>query len=145
MAANTLKAPPSAKANTQRPTPQPARAKAAPRPKSTSIFKLLERWLNVDSFFEHGLPVQYLPKTLFVSGLIIFYIGNTHYAEKTVRHIDRTKTETEDLRADYTTLKSEYMYASKQSEVAKGVATIGLVESSTPPIQIFNSPPKDER
>ena len=140
MAVNTLKAPPTAKANTQKPQPQPLKAKAAPRPKGTSLFKLLERWLNVDSFFEHGLPVKYLPKTLFVSGLIIFYIVNTHYADKTVRRIDRTKTETEDLRADYTTLKSEYMYASKQSEVAKGVAALGLVESSTPPVQIFQNP-----
>lgn len=142
MAVNTLNAP---KPKTKTNRSVKGTAKAAPRPKGLSIFKLLERLLNVDSFFEHGLPVKYLPKTLFVSFLIIFYIGNTHYAEKTIRRIDKTKTETEDLRADYTTLKSEYMFASKQSEVADGVAPLGLIESSTPPIQIFKQNPEDER
>ncbi|MFM8741301.1 MAG: FtsL-like putative cell division protein, partial [Cytophagales bacterium] len=42
----------------------------------------------------------------------------------------------EDLRADFTTLKSDVMFASKQSEVARRVKSMGLVESLTPPYKI---------
>ncbi|ALI97865.1 FtsL-like putative cell division protein [Rufibacter tibetensis] len=126
------------KANTLREVPQVVKPRPArpPRHKGTSLFELLDRYTKVDWFFAEGLPVRYLPKVLFLMGVTLFYIGNTHYADRTLRRIDKTKVETEDLRADYTTLKSEYMEASKQSEVARNVAPLGLMESSTPPIQV---------
>lgn len=145
MAYNTVKERPvQRKVNTQRERERP-RIVEKERPKGISLFHLLDRYTRMDVLFQDGLPVRYLPYILYLMVVALFYIGNTHYAEKTVRRIDRTKSETEDLRADYTTLKSEYMYASKQSEVAKGVANLGLVESSTPPVQIFNTPVADER
>ncbi len=69
-----------------------------------------------------------------VIGLI--YISNTHYAEKTVRRINNIQAEVEDLRADYTTLKSDLMFASKQSEVAKKVKAFELKESLKPPYKV---------
>lgn len=148
MAVNTLKpiAPPPPKGNKPKPVPvqKPVAPPPVPRKKGFSIFKLLEKSLNVDHFFEKGLPVEYLPYVLFSTVIVLFYIANSHYAEKTVRKIDRTKSETEDLRADFTTLKAEYMYASKQSEVAKNVTAYGLIESSTPPVQVFVNPEEDE-
>lgn len=90
----------------------------------------------MDGLFREGLPVRYLPHVLFVMFLILVYIGNTHYATRMNRAIQKLKLETEDLRADYTTLKSDYMEASKQSEVARKVAAYGLVESSSPPFRI---------
>jgi hypothetical protein len=127
--------------------PEPEVEKPAPRrkpepekpekPASTwSLFSLLDRFTGLDSFFEEGLPVQYLPKLLFIMLLTLVYIGNTHYGNRMNRNIQRLKLETEDLRADYTTLSSDYMEASKQSEVARKVAAIGLVESSSPPFRI---------
>lgn len=115
------------------PVPAPV---IVPRQKGTSIFHLLDRYTKVDTIFQDGLPVKYLPYVLYIMAITLFYIGNTHYAEKTIRKIDRTKSETEDLRADYTTLKSDYMEASKQSEVARKVAPSGIIESSSPPYQI---------
>lgn len=118
-----------------------ARMKAkveAPKKKSGfSIFMLLDKYTNVDFIFEEGLPIKYLPRVLFITAITLFYIGNTHYAEKTIRRINTLKVETEDLRADYTTLASDYMEASKQSEVARNVAPLGLEESSTPPYQVI--------
>ena len=70
--------------------------------------------------------MQYMPKILFVMGLGLLYISNTHYAEKTVRRISNIQAEVEDLRADYTTLKSDLMFASKQSEVARKVKVLGI-------------------
>lgn len=102
-----------------------------------SVFSGLEKRLKLESYFEEGFPVQYLPKILFVVFLSLIYISNTHYAEKTTRQIDRAQSEVEDLRADYTTLKSDVMFASKQSEVARRVKTLGLKESLNPPFKII--------
>jgi hypothetical protein len=102
-----------------------------------NIFTMIEKKVRVDKMFEDGLPVQYIPYILYVAAVLIFYIGNTHYAERTVRQIDKVKTEVEDLRADYTTLKAELMFASKQSEVAKKAASLGIEESSQPPYKII--------
>lgn len=115
--------------------PQTALPPTAPR-SSWSVFTLLDRVTRMDGLFREGLPVRYLPHVLFVMFLILFYIGNTHYATRMNRAIQKLKLENEDLRADYTTLKSDYMEASKQSEVARKVAAYGLVESSSPPFRI---------
>ena len=138
MAINTLKPKQKAapRSNTMRPQPKPV-VEEAPRPKGTSLFHLLERYTKMDAFFQDGLPVKYLPHVLFGMMVVLFYIGNTHYAERTIRKIDKVKKENEDLRADYTTLKSDYMEASKQSEVARNVLPLGLEESKTPPYQIL--------
>jgi hypothetical protein len=100
-----------------------------------SIFSFLDKKLGGDKSGD-GLPVHYLPYILFFVAIGIFYIGNSHYADKTIRKIDKLQQEVEDSRADYTTLKSEYMFASKQSEIAKRVKKIGLEESQEPPFKI---------
>jgi len=102
----------------------------------TSVFSGLEKKLKLETYFEEGFPVQHLPKIIFVMALGLFYIGNTHYAEKTVRKINHVQAEVEDLRADYTTMKSDLMFASKQSEVARKVKPFGLEESLEPPHKI---------
>jgi hypothetical protein len=102
-----------------------------------SFFRFLENYLRTDGIFEQGLPIRYIPHILFVTAAGILYIGNIHYAEKTIRKLNRLKIEVDDLRADYTTMKAEYMYASKQSEVANKVAKMGIFESSVPPHKII--------
>jgi hypothetical protein len=102
----------------------------------TSLFSLIGNKLKVDALFEKGLPAKYIPHTLFLTAIGIFYIGNNHWAEKTIRRIDKRRIEVEELRADYTSLKADYMFASKQSEVARKVSQIGLKESYTPPNKI---------
>ncbi len=108
----------------------------APQGNGSSLFSGIEKRLKLETYFEEGFPVQYLPKILFVTFLSLIYISNTHYAEKTTRQIDRAQSEVEDLRADYTTLKADVMFASKQSEVARRVKELGLQESSNPPFKV---------
>lgn len=119
---------------------EPERGINQPREKSSSggptLFSGIERRLKLENYFEEGFPVQYLPKILFIMLLGLLYISNTHYAEKTVRHIDQVQSDVEDLRADYTTLKSDLMFASKQSEVARKVKSLGLKESLNPPTKV---------
>ena len=145
-APEALPTPPVAEYVVSEPAPAPAppaREKppraplAEARPRSAwSLFSLLDRMTSVDGLFREGLPVRFLPHLLFIMLLTLLYIGNTHYGNRMNRNIQRLKQETEDLRADYTTLKSDYMEASKQSEVARKVAAFGLVESSSPPFRI---------
>ncbi len=104
--------------------------------KKESVFSKLERNLNLGNLFEDGLPVKYLPNVAYVTLLIIIYIGYNHYAEKTSRNITKLEVQVENLRADYTTLKSDYMYSRLQSEVAKRVAEMGIKESKIPPQKI---------
>lgn len=101
-----------------------------------SIFRWIERKMKLQPGWEDGIPVKYAPHVLFGTLLCIIYIGNSHYAETSQRKLTKLKIEVEDLRADYTTLKSEYMHAKLQSEVAKRVAKLGLEESSTPPYKM---------
>ncbi|MEM8895615.1 MAG: FtsL-like putative cell division protein [Bacteroidota bacterium] len=112
------------------------RLKNAAEVRRGGLFGLLDNLTNLNTLFKEGVPVHILPHILFLTGLGIFYIGNRHYTEKTIRKINMLEVQVEDLRADFTTLKSEYMYATKQSEVAKQVERLGLEVLKEPPTKI---------
>ncbi len=119
-------------ANKIKPNSKPAKASTLGK----GIFSRIEGSVRIESYFEEGFPVHHLPKILFFVLLGILYISNTHYGEKTIRKINSIQAEVEDMRADYTTLKSDLMFASKQSEVARKVKDLGLRESLTPPFKV---------
>lgn len=104
-----------------------------------SFFTWLERFVPVDESLSQVIHVRFLPQIVFICALCVVYIGSRHYAEKKIRTISKLESQVEDLRADYTTLKAEYKYASKQSEVAKKAAAFGLKESDVSPYKIIVS------
>lgn len=99
----------------------------------------LTSWVNevigLDRLFgeNNTWPIRYIDRILWVTFLLIVYIGLTHNAERLVRRIQRTKTEVDEKRAQYTTLQADFMKSGKQSELAKRVAPLGLTDSQTPP------------
>lgn len=101
-----------------------------------SFFGWLSGLIKKDSKLKENFPVKYLPKVAFAVLIGVIYVWNSHYAERRVREINKLETEVEDLRADVTTLEADYMFSSKQSEVAKKVKAIGLEESKEPPYKI---------
>jgi cell shape-determining protein MreC len=101
-----------------------------------AFFTWLERALRMDVLFEDGIPVRFVPHVLFIAFLGVLYIANNHMADKNLREIDTLQQEVEELRADYTSLRSDHMFAVKQSEVAKKVKAMGLRESFNPPHKI---------
>ena len=101
-----------------------------------NIFARIQKALRIPDLQSHGIPVKYIPYFLFLAVYCLIYIWNNHHAENTIRQINKLESQVEDLRADYTTLKSDYMYSRLQSEVAKKVAVIGLKESQNPPNKI---------
>jgi hypothetical protein len=76
---------------------------------------------------------------LFLAALAVVYIYNGHYADKIVRDINRTNKELKELQYEYKTLKSEVMFRSKQSELAKAVEPFGLKELTQPPVVLTDS------
>ena len=76
---------------------------------------------------------------LFLAGLAVIYIYNGHYADNISRDISRTNQELKELQYEYKTLKSEVMFRSKQSELAKAVEPFGLRQLTHPPYVIIDS------
>jgi cell division protein FtsL len=80
--------------------------------------------------------VSNIPFFLFLSLLTVVYIFNGHYAEKTIKDINRTARELKEVQYEYKTLRSELMYQSKQSEIVKVVEPLGLKELVQPPLKL---------
>lgn len=90
----------------------------------------ISEWVNYSKVVQNGLFIFFLV----IIGL--FYVSNTHYAESTVRKIDKKEKELQELRWEYMTLKSNLMYDRKQSELAGKLIESGLIELDKPPHKI---------
>ena len=73
---------------------------------------------------------------LFIAFLAVLYIANGHMADKTVRDISKTNQQLKELQFEYKTLKSELMYKSREAELVKSVAPLGLKVQEIPPVRI---------
>ncbi len=107
----------------------------------------LTTWVNdvigLDRLFgeNNAWPIRNIDRILWVTVLLIIYIGLTHNAERLVRRTQRTRTEVDELRAQYTTLQADFMKSAKQSELNKRMTPLGLTDSQTPPRKLVV--PKD--
>jgi hypothetical protein len=83
--------------------------------------------------------VKQLPFFLFLTVLAVLYIYNGHFADKTIRNINKTAREVKELQYEYKTVKSEVMFRSQQSELAKAVEPLGLKEMTTAAVMLKDS------
>ena len=83
--------------------------------------------------------VKNIPFFLFLSLLTVVYIYNGHFAEKTIKDINRSSRELKELQYEYKTIQSELMFQSKQSELVKAVEPLGLKELTQPPLRLKDS------
>jgi Bacteriodetes cell division protein (FtsL-like) len=83
--------------------------------------------------------IHNLPFFLFLSFLAVIYIYNGHYADRVVRDIGKTSKELQELQYEFKNLKSEVMFRSKQSELAKAVEPFGLKPLTSPPLVLSDS------
>lgn len=79
---------------------------------------------------------RFLPFIIFIAFLGMIYIANRHFAENNIRDIDKLSTEVKELSWDFKSLKADLMLKSTQTEVAKEVDTLGLMEPNEPPLKI---------
>jgi len=89
--------------------------------------------------FTHRMMVKNVPFFLFLALLAIIYIYNGHYADKSIRNISKAQNQLKELQYEYKTLKSEVMFRSKESELAKVVQSFGLKELTAPPVVLNDS------
>lgn len=90
------------------------------------------------SLLTRDTVVRQLPFVLFITFLIILYIGNRYHAEKVIRETMQLQTEVRELRARAISTASELEFISRQSEVAKLISkrSMGLQEAVDPPVKI---------
>ena len=89
--------------------------------------------------FTHRMMVKNVPFFLFLALLAVIYIYNGHYADKSIRSISKAQNQLKELQYEYKTMKSEVMFRSKESELAKVVQSFGLKELIAPPVVLNDS------
>lgn len=87
--------------------------------------------------------VKNIPFYLFASALTIIYIANGHYADKTIRKINSTANHLKEMEYEFKTVKRDVIFRSKESELAKAVAPLGLKELMIPPVRLTDSSRKN--
>ena len=92
-----------------------------------------KRWLNYQAV------VKQVPFFLFLALLAVIYIYNGHYADKTIRNINRSSKQVKELQYEYTDVKSKVMGQSKQSELVKAVQPLGLKELVGSPVVLIDT------
>ncbi len=105
---------------------------------------VMDLLFNIDSMTGGELPIPLLKKILFIAGLIMIYIYYTMMAESKIHRIEKAKMDLEEIRANYTTQKAEYMKVGKQSYLALSMKKYKLEVSLTPPIKIVAETEKDQ-
>ena len=118
---------------TQQETPPPKNR--ASRGKKSGLVKSLNTVFS-GTFLSNESVVRHVPFVLFLSLIAILYIANGYWADDKVRQVNRTASQLKELRSEYISTKSDLMFVSKQSEVAKSAEKLGLKEPITPPMKI---------
>ena len=88
------------------------------------------------TFLSNQKTLRHLPFVLFLATIALLYIANGYYADDKVREVNKLNNQLKELRTEYIYTKSELMFASKQSEVAKSALPLGLKEPLVPPFII---------
>ncbi|HRO46064.1 FtsL-like putative cell division protein [Agriterribacter sp.] len=96
----------------------------------SSLMDGIKKWLN------YQWVVKNIYFFLFLAILAVIYIYNGHYAENTIKDINRSAKALKELQYEYKTVKGELMMRGKQSELAKAVEPLGLKELKAPPVKI---------
>jgi hypothetical protein len=91
------------------------------------------------TFLSNERSIRLLPFFLFLTLLVMIYIGNTYYAEKTEREIQALRSSLKELRYEFITTRSEMMHRSQQSEIARRLQNTGIKESKVPPVKVIKS------
>ncbi len=75
--------------------------------------------------------------------LMVFYIYNSHHANKAIRKKELLIKELKELHSERISLESQITNASKQSELSKRLEGSGLKEITTPPIKLVKPHEQD--
>lgn len=89
------------------------------------------------SLIERNTTAKVIPFIIYLSGLALFLIFNTYYAEKRAGEFERLTNEITALRIQYVHTKSQYMYLTNRSELAQRLSQSGFIEPLEPPFYVY--------
>ena len=98
--------------------------------------------LDWKRLFNYKWVVENIPFFLFLSALAVLYIYNGHYSDRLIKKTGATEKHIKELEYEYKTVKSEVIFRSKASELAKAVEPMGLKELTKPPVVLEAEPKK---
>ncbi|MCK5857464.1 MAG: hypothetical protein KAG64_08240 [Bacteroidales bacterium] len=106
-----------------------------------SKIKLKRMLINVldGSFLVDGRLINYAGIIGFAFVLTIASIGNSYIVERRISRIEKLKKENKDLRDEYISTKSQLMYYTKMSEVAKKLEGRGIKSPLRPSFKLIVS------
>jgi hypothetical protein len=102
----------------------------------TESKRMSVRGLIDGSLLTREAVIKQLPYIIFLTLLILIYIGNRYHTEKVVRKTVELQNEVRELRSEAITTSAELMFISKQSEVTK------LVKRKNLELEELEKPPK---
>jgi hypothetical protein len=88
----------------------------------------LGRWLRGQWLVKH------VPFVVFIAVLGVLYIANGHMADNTIRNIGKAEYTLKQLQYQYKTIQAEVIFRSKESEMVKAVAPLGVKRLTEPPV-----------
>ncbi len=116
-------------ANSTTDTPPPKKRKKGVLAKAlSSVFS--------GTFLTNESTLKHVPFLLFLAFIAILYIANGYQADDKIREVNKITNELKELRSEYISTKSDLMFVSKQSEVAKAAEPMGIKEPIVPPMKI---------
>jgi len=114
---------------------EPVKSKPAKTGRKGVLAKALSGVFS-GTFLENEKNFKHVPFILFLAVLATTYIAYGYYADDTIRDVNKISNNLKELKSEFIYTKSELMFASKQSEVAKAAESIGLKEPIVPPLKI---------
>src|SRR3954462_10365975 len=90
----------------------------------------------VGDLFNYSWILRNIRFFLFLACLAVLYIANGHMSDNRIRKINETGRKLKDLQYEYKTLKGEMMFKSRESEMVKAAAPLGLNMDTTSPVRI---------
>lgn len=112
-----------------------AQAKPTSPKKKSGVVKSLNNVFS-GTFLATGFVLKHMTFVLFLSVVAVFYISYNYWADDKLRQQSKITSQLKELRSEYIASKSDLMFVSKQSEVAKAVESMGLKEPVVPPMKI---------
>lgn len=103
-----------------------------------SRFRLMRAIVSLldGSMLKSDFAMRNAPLAFFIFAWILIAIANNYMAQRKAKHIDQVKREIKDLRDEYISTKSQLMYSTKMSEVARKLQSRGIKEPIHPPFKL---------
>ncbi|HUH73285.1 MAG TPA: FtsL-like putative cell division protein [Chitinophagales bacterium] len=109
----------------------------APKAKiSQQIIHDLMDLFGLGDLLNHTQVIKQVAFFLFIIGIAVFHIYNSHKAVKMVREQNNLENEIKELRWEQISLKSDLMKRSMQSDIEQSIQSLGLKRLKTPPYKI---------